>query len=131
MRKNSFKKWEPISELPGEMYLEGLHNDYEGFRLLLKGTGDQAKMLRIMFDPVLAYRGIDEGDLISYERFDEDSNLGRWGFFIVASSNYLERFHHTSQGIHEGEDIVHYAVYTPNDCLDILSASPPEVEWLN
>ena len=56
MQKNSFKKWEPLPGLPEEMYLEGLHNDYEGFRLLLKGDGDQAKMLRITFDPVLAYR---------------------------------------------------------------------------
>lgn len=113
------------------MYLEGLHNDYEGFRLLLKGTGDQAKMLRITFDPVLAYRGIDEGDLISYERLDEDDQLGRWGFFIVGSSSYIEWFHRTSQGVHEEESIMHYAIYTPNDCLDILSSYPPEVEWLN
>jgi hypothetical protein len=131
MRKNSFEKWEPISELPNEMYLEGLHNDYEGFRLLLKGIGDQAKMLRVTFSPVLAYRGIDEGDLISYDRFDEDDTLGRWGFFIVASSNYLEWFRQTSQGVRENEDIVHYAIYTPNDCLDILCAYSPKAEWLN
>ena len=75
--------------------------------------------------------GIDEGDLISYERFDEDDNLGRWGFFIVDSSDYFEWFNHSSQGIHESEKVVHYAIYTPNDCLDILSAYPPKVEWLN
>ena len=131
MCKNSFIKWEPISELPDEIFIEGLHNDYEGFRILLKGSDDQARMLRITYDPVLAYRGVDEGDLISYKRFDEDSNLGRWGFFIVKSSDYLEWFLHLSQGIHENESIVHYAIYTPNDCLDILSAYPPEVEWLN
>jgi hypothetical protein len=77
MQKNIFHKWELISELPEDMYLEGLHNDYEGFRLLLKGAGDKARMLRITFDPVLAYRGIDEGDLISYERIDKDSNWPR------------------------------------------------------
>jgi hypothetical protein len=131
MKKNSFKKWEPLSGLPEEMYLEGLHNDYEGFRLLLKSRGDQAKMLRITFDPVLAYRGIDEGDLISYQRFNEDDDLGRWAFFIVNSSDYLEWFNQSSQGIHEGEGVVHYAIYTPDDCLDILSAYPPDVEWLN
>jgi len=131
MNGNGFRKWKPVSDVPEEMYLEGLYNDYEGFRLLLRGHGDQARMLRIAFDAVLAYRGIDEGDLISYPRNDEDEGLGRWGFFIVSSSSFLQWFCQTSQNIHPPKDTVHYAIYTSEDCIDILSACPPSSEWLN
>lgn len=111
--------------------MEGLHYDCEGFRLLLKSVGDQARMLRITFDPVLVYRGIDEGDLIFYECFDDYEKDGMWSFFIVRHSDYLDWFHHASQGMYEDRDVVHYAIYTSNECLDILSAYPPKVEWLN
>lgn len=131
MKKNIYKKWEPIPGLSNTMSLEALHNDYEGFRLLLKGRGNEEKTLRIMFDPVLAYRSLDEGDLLLYERFDETDNLEKWGFFTILRSSYLEWFHQVSQYIHSDEDVVHYAIYTENECLDILSSYYPKVEWLN
>ena len=122
-----FRKWLPIDDLSGSLYLEGLYDDYEGFRLLLKGEGEQQKMLRIMFDPALAYRNTDESDLLR----TIGKGLGEWSLFTVEHSDYLAWFNKESHGIHESENIVHYAIYTPNDCLDVLSIYPPKVEWLN
>jgi len=131
MSKNIFKKWEPISGLPTKIYLEGLHHDYEGFRLLLKASGGQAKMLRITFDPALVYRNIDEGDYLNYGADYSQLEPMEWSFFIVEKSNFLDWFQQVSQEIHDLQNIVHYAIHTPNDCVDILSAYPPKVEWLN
>nr|WP_320049945.1 hypothetical protein [uncultured Desulfuromonas sp.] len=103
-----FKKWTPIDSLSQTLYLEGLYDDYEGFRLLLRGAGEEQRILRIAFDSALSYRNIDEGD-----------------------SGFLQWFNHESQNIHKSDEVVHYSIYTPNDCLDVLSIFPPTVEWLN
>jgi len=124
----SFEKWIPIDDLPETLYLEAIHDDYEGFRLLLKGDEDHNKTLRITFDPALSYRNTDEGDLlktIGKQEFEQ------WSLYTVRNSSYSEWFADESCGIHDDENIIHYAIYTPNDCIDILSVYPPEVEWLN
>lgn len=124
----SFDKWTPIDGLVAPLYLEALHDDYEGFRLLLKGGSEQDKVLRITFDRALSYRNTDEGDLL---KTINKQNSGGWSLYIVSNSDYLKWFSEESQSIHEDEDIIHYAIYTPNDCLDVLSSYPPKVEWLN
>lgn len=124
----NFEKWIPIDNLAGTLYLEAIHDDYEGFRLLLKGGAEQDKVLRITFDPALSYRNTDEGDLL---KTINTQNFGGWSLYVVSNSDYLRWFSEESHGVHEGEDIIHYAIYTPNDCLDILSSYPPKVEWLN
>ncbi|ERN39810.1 hypothetical protein KR51_00037220 [Rubidibacter lacunae KORDI 51-2] len=52
-------------------------------------------------------------------------------FFIIEDSDYLAWFELTSQGIYENKVVNHYAIYTLNDCLDILSAYPPQVQWIH
>ena len=127
MGKTEFRKWIPIEGLSGNLYLEGLHDDYEGFRLLLKEESNQQRILRITFDPALSYRNTDEGGLL---RTIGNKDLGTWSLFIVENSDYLMWFNEESYGIHQLENIIHYAIYTPNDCLDILSIYPPKVKWL-
>lgn len=122
-----FTKWIPISGIPDTLYLEGLHDDYEGFRLLLKGAGEQQRTLRISFDPVLSYRYVDEGDLLK----TLSNEIGEGTLHLVTNSSFISWFTEESADIHDSESIIHYAIYTPTDCLDILSAHPPIVEWLN
>ncbi len=131
MGKNIFRKWKPLANLPTEIYLYELYQGYDNFKLLFKHYDKEEKILEIVFDPALVYRNIDEGDLLLYNRIDGEDGLGRWGLFTVEESDYLEWFHLTSQGIHLNQNVVHYAIYTPDDCLDILSAYPPEVKWLS
>jgi hypothetical protein len=124
-----YKKWEPISGIPSELYVEALHDDYEFFRVLLKGKSPQAKMLRIYFDSVYAYRNIDEiYRLRTWNNFkgERPSSL-----FIVENSKWLEWFHEESQELYLEHSIKHYAIHTVQDCIDILSEHEPLVEWLN
>lgn len=129
MEKNIYSKWEPIEDIPARLSCEGLHHDYEGFRILLKGPGPDSATFRIIFDPTLAYRNIDEGDLL--KTIHEMPDPGIFSLFTVDSSTWLKWFHEESYGIHKDENIVHYAIYTVNDCIDVLSAFEPTVEWLN
>ncbi len=130
MDKEKLVKWEPIEKIEKEMYLEGLHDDWEGFRLLLRGVEKSSGMLRITFDPAWSYRYIDEGDYL--KSLGELSKYidGAWPLYIVENSKYIEWFNEESLGMHKDDDIVHYAIYTPVDLVDVLSAFPPKVEWL-
>ncbi len=122
-----FKRWTPINELQDDFYLEGLYDDYEGFRILLRGEEKQNKILKITFDPALSYRNTDEGDLLR----TIGKGLGDWSLFIVEGSEYLDWFNKESHDIYQSKNITHYAIYTQNDCIDILSAYHPKVEWLD
>ncbi len=131
MSKQIFEKWEPFPDLP-QMSLEGLYDDQEGFRLFLTGYYVETKILRITFEAELVYRNIDEGDLLKTIHEVKGFPI-KWSFFTVKNSEYLKWFHEQSYDIRVSDKITHYAIYTPDDCLDILSLSayPPKVKWLS
>jgi hypothetical protein len=72
---------------------------------------------------------MDEGDLL--DLLSSNGAFGKSTFLTVSNSEYLAWFHRISVNIRKNENVIHYAIYTPNDCVDVLSAYPPSVEWLN
>ncbi|MCI5141352.1 MAG: hypothetical protein D3909_06440 [Candidatus Electrothrix sp. ATG1] len=94
----------------------------------MKGEEVNSPLLRITFDPALTYRNIDEGSLLrSLEWADGQAN---YPLFIVENSDWVEWFHKESCGTYEESNIIHYAIITPNDCIDILAEFEPKAEWL-
>jgi hypothetical protein len=129
--KDNLSVWQPVPDAVGEMFVEAVYDDYEGFRILMRGTEPNSKMLRISFDAHLSYRNTDDSFMSRlgalYERLAERST-----FYIVENSSYIDYFMEMSEGLHPPDWIIaHYAIYTPNDCIDVLSYHPPIVEWLN
>jgi hypothetical protein len=129
MINHIFKKWEPVSDIPEKLFLEALHDDYEGFRLLFKGKSNNDKTLRVTFKTTLVYRNIDEGDIV--ETLKNSDGLSHWCLYTLENSDLIEFFHKQNYGSYKSSKILHYAFYTPNDCVEILSEFPPQVEWLN
>ena len=123
-------KWEPIEKIENEMYLEGLYDDWEGFRLLLRGVNKSSGMLRIIFDPAWSYRYIDEGDLLKSLNERKRNIEGAWPLYTIENSKYIEWFNEESFDMHKDKNIAHYAIYTPVHLVDVLSAFTPKVEWL-
>lgn len=123
-----YKNWEPLENIPRILNCEGIHDDYEGFRILLR-ENDRSPVLRIMFDAVRSYRKSDEGDLL--RTIASINDPGRSSLFIVDNSSWVEWFHEETYDIHKDRDIKHFAIYTPDDCIDVLSEFEPKVEWLN
>ena len=48
-----FERWEPIDGLSSKMYIDGMYDDREGFRLILKSTEPKMRSLRIFSCPPL------------------------------------------------------------------------------
>ncbi len=131
MQKNVLKKWEPLTGCFVNLHLENLHQNDEGLLVLhLYFKHDYEKEFYIKFDYHLSHKHIYESYFLYWSFVYEEESLKRGNTFIVDNSDYLEWFHQTSQGICEGENLIHYGIYTENDCIDIISGAPPKAEWI-
>ena len=60
--EEKYTPWFDTIGLPDKLYLQGLLDTYEGFRLILEDKEGNGAVFRVWFDFHLAYRNIDEGD---------------------------------------------------------------------
>ena len=124
-----YEKWTPVDSIPNRMYCEGIHDDYEGFRILLKGEESTSPMLRLMFDCVLVYRNVNEGAML--KTLDSIRSRELFPLYIVQNSNWVDWFQKESYHTFNNNQIIHYSIMTHDDIIDVLSENPPTVEWLN
>lgn len=129
-REDILNIWKPIENLPNPMYVEAIYDDYDGFRILLKGESVISKMLRVTFQDSLSYRNTDESYLLKIWNSTEKAKLGKI-FYLVENSSYVDFFNEMTENIYSDWDIKHYAIYTTSDCIDVISANPPIIEWLD
>lgn len=128
--KQIFTLWKPIEDLPKPMYVEAIHDDYEGFRILLKGEEVSSRMIRISFEGKLSYRNTDESYLLKIWNSMEKELAGE-NFYIVENSSYIDFFNEMTGNLYSDWKIKHYAIYTISDCIDVLSTNPPIIEWIS
>jgi hypothetical protein len=127
--KNKYVFWDlQIDEMPKKFSIESIHDDYEGFRIILRGDSIPEKIIKIGFESVLSYKNTNESYLLKlWEIFPND--LAGKIFYIVKNSSYIESVREQAYNINIGE-LNHYAIYTISDCVDIISSSPPKIEIL-
>lgn len=119
----------PNVDSSANYYIEAIHDDYEGFRILLRSSILESKMLRISFNDKLSYRTTYES---FYLKLWSNMNEGIFGktFYIISNSYYIDYFNDQTLDIYKDWKIQHYAIYTISDCIDILSIQQPIIEWL-
>ena len=125
-------KWNPLQNSNIQRWFcEGVHDDYEGFRILLKGEG-KSPTFRILFETKLLYQNRDESDLFL---INDNSVIGRFEFphpfYILKNSTVTENFNIESGYKYDKINIKHFAIYTCNDCIDVLTKFDPVVKQLN
>jgi len=129
--KDILEPWILIDGIQDQiMFIEAIHDDYEGFRILLQGENKNSNMLRIVFDNKLSYRNTNESYLLKIWHTNRKEILGKV-FYIISNSSYIDFFHEMTGNIYNDWNLKHYAIYTITDCLDIISCYPPKIEWLN
>jgi hypothetical protein len=126
-----FDLWQPLPGLGDTLYVEAVLDDWEGFRILLRPHDPQKGMLRIAFENPYAYRNMNESyRLETWSHWPGPAPAGGSGLFLVRNSSWLSEFHSESQDVYRDQKIVHYAIFSPEDCVEVLSVSDPRVEWL-
>jgi len=122
-------QWKPIHSLKNHFYCDAIHDDYEGFRIILRAEKNDGPVIKILFDNVLFYQNTDEGNILNPPASDGDFSFPH-PFYKIANSKLLGHFHQLSNNIYLNEDITHFAIYTCNDCIDILCSGEPNTEIL-
>lgn len=127
-KKDVFTAWEPIKNIGSIILFEELTDDTNGLKITLKEHQKKDPLLKVYFKSPLFYRNTDESFLMRI--WNEQKLPGRL-FFVINNSSLIDSFHHMTYDIYLEWKIVHYGIYTNEDCIDVLSTIPPEVKWVN
>ncbi|MGO9545500.1 MAG: hypothetical protein ACLPPF_11985 [Rhodomicrobium sp.] len=126
--EEKFERLEPVDGLASKMFIEAMHDDREGFRIILKSPDAKLRALRILFEAPLCYRGTQEGYLL--RQIYEGNEIYPWPIFIVKNSRYARWFYAQATEALD-KDGYHYHIAAMDQIVDVLSARPPILTWLN
>jgi hypothetical protein len=128
--EETFIKWEPVEGIENEMWVEALHDDYEGLRILLKGSADSSGILSISFPQYYGYRNVDESYRDKLWR-KGDFEPRDWSLFKTNSSEFIEWLFEESGGVYSKEEMLHYVIKTGADVIEVVAKlTAPKVDWL-
>ncbi len=131
MWQGIYRKWNPVPLLEDKfLYVEAVHDDWEGFRIWFSAKNKNAGIVTIVkFDPALMYVNSDESYRLSDVQYIEDTKTAHT-FWKVEDSQLLKEFHRQSVEVYTFLEIEHYAFLSGNDCIDVLSAFEPTFDTL-
>lgn len=131
--------WKPIEGLAGKYNLQSVIDDLESFRIFLSRDDDAKKGVIIKFRGTRSYRISDEllsMHLLQVPIEDYEDPIAReeilcWAFFKVINSEYLKWASYQSNGVSDSLNLTHYAIWTEDTTLEILSWVAPQVEFID
>lgn len=126
---NNIRKWDSnIDNFPKAISIEGIHDDYEGFRIIIRGYNPD-RVFKLLFDNYLGYRNFDESyRLKSIPQFPDNGK--NWCLFISNDSEFIDWVVLESNGFLQKGNILHFFIVTTNDIVDILTFDEPICEEL-
>ena len=126
--KDNVEIWKPLPDLPDNMYIEAIYDDNKGVRIILGCDQFKDRVLKVEIVDKISYRNTDESFMLKVWDSMNKEDLGKT-FYVVKNSSYIDFFKEMTFNLHDDWDIEHYAIYTTEDCIDILSINEPVAEW--
>lgn len=118
--------WLPFKEWPKEIYFDSLSFAQGFLKICLKKMNSEEKV-EIVFESCVAYMVSDEN---CHMKFMQKYSGGIFSIvYVVHNSGYIRYLHEQSYGIYENEDLIHIAIYTPIECIDVVTRKMPFVRW--
>lgn len=125
------EKWKPFeaADFPADIQVEALHDDYEGFRVIVKG-GISSEVYKIDFsDLYLGYRNFDESERLKFiNSFPKD--LRGWSLFLLTDSEFINWLTKESLEILSKDELKHFVIFTGDDIIEVLTLKDPVVTKL-
>ena len=126
MWHGTYRRWMPVSDWSScRVDIEGVHDDWEGFRIWLRHHDPTRGMLIVRFGSALLYDSAAESDRIGETQQEQPELEFPHVFWTVENSELLSLFHRQSCGIHADEPLVHFSFLACNQCIDVISREPP------
>ena len=123
-----YVRWTPLGDdMPLRWWRDELVHDSEWLVVTLR-PWDKPGLLRIRFRDFIAYRNVAESYTVeSISRHGPVSS----SLSIVEHSTWIAWVVNESGGILEADKLIHYAIYTVDDTIDIAARLEPTVEWFD
>ena len=118
-----FTPWRPAGLSSGRLYCKAVRDDDDGLSLVM--TDDSGNQLEIIFPGYAAYRNVNESFRLRTWRVVKPPR--DWSAFTVQHSDWISWLQQEADGVLDGRPIVHYAIYTDEDCIDVAAESLPIV----
>ena len=93
--------------------------------LLASGTCETKVHAELVFESPLAIRIVQEGSLMDY--WSSGFVVRGHNVFVTANSQFLDWLEHSSSGVHSVDRVKHFAVFTDDVCVEVLSSEVPVV----
>lgn len=110
-----------------EWNVESVIDDSNGLNILLN-TDESERQIHVFFDSPLSYRNTNESYLVKLWSEIEDGLLGAI-FYKIENSSYRDYFDEMSLGLYKDWKVSHYAIFTSQDCIEVLSVTEPIINW--
>lgn len=121
-----FFEWHPEG-LPGSHAFDvgNIVYDTSGtFRVELLERGKGAELrAELAFEAPLAIRIAGEGSLMPY--WNAGFSVPHHNLFIASRSTFLSWLEASSSGVHGADEVKHYALFTDDVCVEVLSRVSP------
>lgn len=130
MKKNAqavLRPWIPAAGIPEVLYCESISDSDQGIQIELASKESLVPIIRITFESVIAYQNVNE----TYRRSAwSKKSKPQPTLLIVEGDAWLSWLVQESGGVLDNVEMCHYAIYTPEDCIDVVSSSAPRVEFI-
>lgn len=115
-----FNKWFPVSSEERDLVFNWLLE--KNGELVVSMLSDN-KEFRFIFDSYLSYSSNNESDLLGLD----DQRVSDWHFHFSKNSKFIEWFEKISANKFKFSELIHYSIYTVEECVDIIALGEPEV----
>lgn len=91
-------------------------------------SSENRENVTLFFENLILYRVTNESYLLqTWKDWPKDTNKDGVVevIYLVENSELLKSFHKETYGIYEDDGVQHYAIYTMEDCIDVLTRIPP------
>jgi hypothetical protein len=125
MRKQTFRQWQPWPDAPRRIEIVGSRDEMDGFSVTVRREQSPNACAELRFHGVVAYRNINESYRL--RTWHQNDMTGSSWFLIVEDSEWIAWLREESGGVLDDVTLTHYAVYTGDDCFDVIAREAPEV----
>lgn len=116
-------------EIPDELDFVSLKYDKDGYKVkVAEFAKDGGRIFEINFGKIpLAQRSMDEGKFLAMTAI-ANPDTGKIGpIVLVTGSDFLSWFFEQSCGIYSRDEVLHVAILTQSEWVEVLCLSLPEI----
>jgi len=130
---NQIKPWklDELSENNNEFFIDGLVDNSNGLQVSLSDNKKFSLKFIWLHDELISYRNTNrEYFIYGLGQEFKQKNI-RQNFYKIENSEYIKFIKKWSypETIRYTKNLIHFAIYTVEDCLDIISTSEPKVKF--